>query len=313
MQNLKDRLGQVPGVVNAAVVRLAPLGNNIHVQRATAAADGNTFDVYVNNVDGDFFKTMGIPLLQGRTFKQGESDAAIVSESVARRLWPGKDPLQQLYNFGGKKLQVVGVSANAHTMVLRNGNAGESYVPIDPTKLVESMVLVRTAQPPENFSTLATTLARSLDSHLGPDVSTLRRAYDNKVGDSAQIAGIVSGMGLLALVLAVIGLYGVVAYNVANRTREIGIRMALGATPSSVVRSLLMNFVLPLSVALSVGLVLAAALSFVLRNELYGVNHLDPFSYLAAALTMVSVGALASLLPARRALKVDPMVALRCE
>lgn len=110
-----------------------------------------------------------------------------------------------------------------------------------------------------------------------------------------------------------IGLYGVVANNVANRTREIGIRIALGATPSGVVRSMLMNFVLPLSVALSLGLVLAAALSFILRNELYGVNHLDPFSYLAAALTMGAVGALASLLPARRALKVDPMVALRCE
>lgn len=313
MQDLKERLQQAPGVEASALVRLAPLGNNIHIDRTRAAADGNTFDVYVNNVDGDFFKTMGIPLLQGRTFKKGESDAAVVSESVARRLWPGKDPLQQVYDFGGKKLPVVGLSANAHTMMLRNGNAGESYVPIDPTKLAESMVLVRTAQPPENFSTLATTLARSLDSHLGPDVSTLRRAYEAKVGDSAQIAGIVSGMGVLALLLAVIGLYGVVAYNVANRTREIGIRMALGATSSSVVRSMVTSFVLPLSVALSVGLLLAAALSFILRNELYGVNHLDPFSYLAAALTMAAVGALASLLPARRALKVDPMVALRCE
>lgn len=313
MHDLKERLQQAPGVEASALVRLAPLGNNIHIQRAMSAADGSTFDVYMNNVDGDFFKTMSIPLLQGRTFKEGESEAVIVTESVARRLWPGKDPLQQLYDFGGKKLPVVGVSANAHTMMLRNGNAGESYVPIDPTKLAESMVLVRTAQPPKNFSTLATALARSLDSHLGPDISTLHRAYDDKVGDSAQIAGIISGMGLLALLLAVIGLYGVVAYNVANRTREIGIRMALGATPSSVVRSMLTSFVLPLSLALSVGLALAAALSFILRNELYGVNHLDPFSYLAAALIMAGVGALASLLPARRALKVDPMVALRCE
>ena len=313
MQDLKARLQQAPGVQAAALVRLAPLGNNIQVQRATAAADGTTFNVYVNNVDGDFFKAMGIPLLQGRTFKAGESDTAIVSDSVARRLWPGKDPLQQLYDDGGKKLPVVGVSAEAHTIMLRNGNGGESYVPIDNAKLAESMVLVRTAQPPENFAPLATTLVRSLDSHLGPAVSTLNQAYNDKVGDSARIAGIVSGMGLLALLLAVIGLYGVVAYNVANRTREIGIRIALGATPSGVVRSMLMNFVLPLSVALSLGLVLAAALSFILRNELYGVNHLDPFSYVAAALTMAAVGALASLLPARRALKVDPIVALRCE
>jgi len=313
MHNLKDRLQQAPGVEASSMVRLAPLGNNIHIERARAAADGSTFDVYANNVDSDFFKAMGIPLLQGRTFNPGESEAVVVSESVARRLWPGKDPLQQLYNFSGKKLPVVGVSAEAHTMRLRNGNAGESYVPIDPTKLAESMVLVRTAQRPDNFAPLATTLARSLDSHLGPEVSTLSQAYDDKVGDSVRIAGIVSGMGLLALLLAVIGLYGVVAFSVANRTREIGIRIALGATPSGVVRSLLTSFVLPLSVALSLGLVLAAALSFILRNELYGVNHLDPLSYLTAALTMAAVGALASLLPARRALKVDPMVALRCE
>ena len=118
--------------------------------------------------------------------------------SVARRLWPGKDPLQQLYDYSGNKLPVIGVSANAHTMMLRNGNAGEGYVSIDSGKLAESMVLVRTAQPPENFAPLATTLARSLDSHLGPAVSTLRQSYDDKVGDSAQIAGIVSGMSLLA-------------------------------------------------------------------------------------------------------------------
>ncbi|HWG86150.1 MAG TPA: ABC transporter permease, partial [Candidatus Acidoferrales bacterium] len=191
MHNLKDRLQQAPGVEASSMVRLAPLGNNIHIERARAAADGSTFDVYANNVDSDFFKAMGIPLLQGRTFNPGETEAVVVSESVARRLWPGKDPLQQLYDFSGKKLPVVGVSAEAHTMMLRNGNAGESYVPIDPTKLAESMVLVRTAQLPDNFAPLVTTLARSLDSHLGPEVSTLSQAYDDKVGDSVRIAGIV--------------------------------------------------------------------------------------------------------------------------
>ena len=198
-------------------------------------------------------------------------------------------------------------------MMLRNGNAGESYVPLEEKKLTESMVLVRTSLPPESFAAVAAGLARSLDPQLGPAVTTLRQAFDDKVGDSAKVTGIVSGMGLLALLLSVIGLYGVVAYNVANRTREIGIRIALGATPSGVVGSMLRGFIVPLSIALSAGLALAGALSFILRGELYGVHHLDPLSYVAAALIMTAVGALAALVPARKALKVDPMVALRCE
>lgn len=312
-QDLKSRLEQIPGVEASALVRLRPLGNNISVQRASAAADGTSFDIYVNNVDPDFLKSMAIPLLRGRTFTSGEHGAVIVSESTARRLWPGKDPLQQIYVYGTQKLPVVGVAADAHTMILRNGNAGEAYLPIDEKKLTESMVLVRTKNSPDNFAAIAGGVARSLDPQLGPVVQTLGHSYDAQMGDSAKIAGIISMMGVLALVLAVVGLYGVVAYNVANRTREIGIRIALGATPSRVVNGILSHFVLPLSVALMLGLVLAAGLSFILRDQLYGVHNLDPVSYVSAALLLVGVGGLAALLPARRASQVDPMLALRCE
>jgi predicted permease len=312
-QNLKQRVQQAPGVEAAAVVRLAPLGNNISIQRSTSAVNGSTFDVFINNVDGDFLRTMGIRLLQGRTFRPGERDAVMVSESVARRLWPGKDPLQQLYKINGKKLPVVGVSAEAHTIMPRNGNAGEVYLPIDEGRLAESIILVRTSQPADNFVATAGSLARSLDPQLGPVVTALRQLYDEKLGDSAKIAGVVFGMGILALLLAVIGLYGVVSYNVAQRAKEIGIRIALGATPSRVISGIIRRFVTPLTISTSFGLLLAAALSFILRDNLYGVGNLDPLSYLTAALLLGGIGALAALLPARRALKVDPMVALRTE
>lgn len=313
MENLKQRVQQAPGARASSLVRLAPLGDNLRIQRATAAADGSTFDVYINDVDGDFFRTMGIPLMQGRTFREGDSDVVIVSESTAHRLWPGKDPLQELYRFNTKKLAVIGVSADAHTMMLRDGNAGESYMPIDQTRLADSMLLVRTAAPSETFTGAASGLARSLDPHLGPVVSTLRQSFNDRVGDSARIAGTVSAMGVLALLLAVVGLYGVVSYNVAQRSREIGIRIALGATPSWIVRGIISRLIVPLTIATVAGLTLAAALSFVLRDALYGVGHLDPLSYFLAALTLGTVGTAAALIPARRALRVDPVVVLRSE
>jgi len=312
-QLLKNRVQHAPGVQASALVRLCPLGNNLTIQRAKAAADGTVFDVYLNDVDGDFFKTMSIPLLHGRTFNKGERDVVIVSDSTARRLWPGKDPLQQFYDFNRKKLAVVGVAADAHTMMFRDGNASESYMPIDEAKLTESIVLIRTAQSPETLTAVAASLARSLDPQLGPVVHTLRQSFDEKLGDSAKVTGVISGMGMLALALAVIGLYGVVTYNVAQRTREIGIRIALGATPSRVVSGIISRFVLPLSIATTAGLALAAALSLVLRDQLYGVGHLDPLSYFAAASLLAVVGGLAAVIPARRAIKIDPMVALRCE
>jgi predicted permease len=312
-QELKERIRQAPGVEGAAVVRLAPLGNNLRVQRGTSASDGSTFDVFINEVDGDFLKSMGIPLLQGRTFSKGERDSVIVSESVARRLWPGKDPLQQLYLFNRKQLPVVGVSAEAHTMMVRDGNAGEVYMPIDQGKLMDSMVVIRTGQPAENFTALAASVARSLDPQLGPVVTTLRQSFEDKLGDSAKIAAVVSGMGMLALLLAVIGLYGVISYNVAQRTKEIGIRIALGASAYRVISGIISRFVVPLTMAASLGLLLAAALSFVLRDQLYGVGNLDPLSYVTAALVLGAIGSLAAVVPARRALRVDPIVALRAE
>jgi ABC-type antimicrobial peptide transport system permease subunit len=156
-------------------------------------------------------------------------------------------------------------------------------------------------------------VVRSVNPLLSPQVQMVKEAFDEKVGFSGKIAAIISGMGILALLLAIIGLYGVVSYNVSQKTREIGIRMALGATRFDVVHSVLTRFVAPLSLALAAGLGLAAAASMVLRTELYGLSNFDPVSYLSAAILLAGVGGLAALLPARRALKVDPMEALRWE
>jgi len=127
------------------------------------------------------------------------------------------------------------------------------------------------------------------------------------------VAGVIGAMGTLALLLAMVGLYGVVSYNVAQRTKEIGIRMALGANSGDIVRAVAANLTMPLTAAIGVGLLLAGALSFVMRSYLYGVHNLDPVSYLGSSGVLLGVAVLAAFVPARRALKVDPMIALRCE
>lgn len=310
--DLQDRLQKMPGVEAVSVVRLAPLGDNIMVH-PTAGADGSKFEVFVNEAGPEFFQTMSIPLRRGRTFKPGEKDVAIVSESTARRLWPGKDPLQQTWAPSTRKVPIVGVVGDAHIMSIHDGNAGEAYEPVREPTLTQSYVLIRTSRSPEELMPMAAKVARSLDPQLSPVVSTLKQSFAERVGDTVKVTGIITGMGLLALLLAVIGLYGVVSYNVSQRTKEIGIRIALGATPSGVVRNMVSSFVVPLSIAMAVGLLVAAAFSFVMRSFLYGVHHLDPLSYLIASSILAGVGGLAALLPARRALKVDPMVALRAE
>lgn len=312
-QTLKERVAQMPGVESAAMILHQPLGNNITVGRGTPAADGSKFDIYYSRVDPDFFRTMAIPILRGRTFSRGEQDAAIVSESTARRLWPGRDPLQQTYDWSRKKLPVIAVVGDAYMMAIRDRESGEVYIPLEPAKLTESVLLVRTSRPPEEMAAMIARLARAQDPHLSPVTKTLQYAFDEKFADSARITAIISAMGILALLLSVIGLYGVVSYNVGQRTKEIGVRVALGATPAKIMGSLLSRLLVPLSIALAAGLVVAGALSFVLRSQLYGVNHLDPVSYLGAAAILAGTGALAALVPARRALKIDPMVALRNE
>ena len=237
----------------------------------------------------------------------------IVSESCARALWPGKDPLQQTWKLGEKKYSVIGLAGNARTTALRNGDDAQIYMPVTSANVNASILLVRTSRPPENLVANLGALARAIDPVLSPNVQPLKAILTERLSDSKKMTGVVGGMGTLALVLAVLGLYGVVAYNVSQKRREIGIRIALGANSSQVVQNMVANFFLPLSIAMAVGLVLAALLSGILRQFLYGLSNFDPLSYLGAVLLLAIVGGLASLLPARRALKVNPMEALRCE
>jgi predicted permease len=310
MEELQSRLRQLPGVDAASLVRNPPLGNRVTMQRAH---DDIKVNIHQNEISSHYFQTMSIPLLRGRDFMANEQGVIIVSESCARALWPGKDPLQQTWKLGEKKYSVIGLAGNARTTALRNGDDAQIYMPTTSANLNAAILLVKTSRPPEDMVANLGALVRALDPVLSPNVQPLKTMLAERLSDSKKMTSVVGGMGILALLLAVLGLYGVVAYNVSQKTREIGIRIALGANSSQVVQNMVANLFLPVSIAMAVGLVLAALLSAILRQYLYGLSNLDPLSYLGAVLLLAIVGGLAALLPARRALKVNPMQVLRCE
>lgn len=311
-EELQARLQTAQGVASTALALNPPLGNRVSLRPGGGEISVN---LHFNYVSPRFFETLGIPLLRGRDFSGEDAgkDLAIVSESAARNIWPGKDPLQQTFKDGQRTLQVIGLAGNARLTALRNGDDAVLYMPLGASKIDSATLLVRTSQPPRFALSIVTDLARVADPALSPNVEMLETTLADRMTDSRKFASIVGGLGSVALALAVVGLYGVVAYGVAQRTKEIGIRIALGATSGTLVRNMLSSFIKPLGWAIGAGLALASGLSMVLRQFLYGVSNWDPLSYMGAVLLLAVTGGLAALIPGRRALKVDPMEALRCE
>jgi ABC-type antimicrobial peptide transport system permease subunit len=175
------------------------------------------------------------------------------------------------------------------------------------------VVLIRTSRSAEAMVPLVASVAQSMDSRLFPETKLLKASFNRKMELERYATVTFTLLGLLAMMLACLGIVGVVAYAVSQRTKEIGIRMALGARPGDVLSIVLRQFSSPVIVGLVVGIGAAAALSQLLRRQLYGLSNLDPVAYLAAIAVFLAAAALAAWLPARRALRVDPMLALRHE
>jgi predicted permease len=314
---LQERLRRLPGVESVSLTNIPPFGSVINTERTEI--DGRVDWALADNVAPEYFQTMKIPLLRGRTFRAGESHVVIVSQSLARRFWPQADPLQQQLPVGedaaGGALTytVVGVSGDARIAMLEDPDVSEIYFPAEPDQLPGMTAVIRTAGPPESVVTAVSSIAKSIDPQVLPSVQMLQSALHHKLESARYGALAVSVLGLAALGLACLGIVGVVAYTVSQRIKEIGIRVALGARPWHVVSAILRQFSLPVAVGLLVGAGGAAALSSVLRRVLYGVSALDPAAYLSAVGLFAVAAALAAWLPARRALRLDPMRALRCD
>jgi predicted permease len=314
---LRSRLSRVPGVESVSLVSNPPLGNRWSVEKTKVA--GRTVDVHFNNIDPEFFQTMKIPIVRGRNLMRGDTHAIVVSESLARLQWPAADPLGKQFQRGvdsaGVSVSdtVVGVSGNARLVSPEDSDAVEVYQLAETDLLPSMVVLVRTSRPPKALVPFVTSVSRSIDPKLFPEVQLMKISFQQKIREAGYAAVAVSLLGLLSLFIACLGIIGLVAYAVSKRTKEIGIRMALGAKPSHVLSTVLRQFSLPVIAGLIAGVGGAAALSQLLRQVLYGISNLDPIAYLGAIGIFAAAVALAALLPARRALRVDPLRALRYE
>jgi len=309
LDTLRARLANLPGIVSMSMASNPPLGNRWTVFKTRL--DGKAVNIHFNNVDPLFFQTMSIPVLRGRALARGDKREIVVSESLARAQWPGENPIGKQFSDG--KDIVVGVVGNARLVSPEDSDAVEAYRLAQDDLLPSMVVLVRTAGPAEPLVPAIAAISKSIDPRRFPEIHLLRISFNQKVAQARNTALTVSVLGAVALLLACLGIVGLVTYAVSQRTKEIGIRMALGAQPSQVLSVVLRQFASPIVIGLLVGIGGAAALSQILRGQLYGLSNFDPAAYTGAVLAFAIASGLAALLPARRALLVDPMLALRYE
>jgi predicted permease len=305
MDELKLRLRAVPGVTSVALSKMPPLNDWIRVSYMELNINGRKVLVYPNFVDPEFFQTMEIPLVRGRNLLPGEQHAIVVSESLARRQWPGEDPVGKQFKNGDGKDTVVGVAGNARLNAMSDADAVEMYAAADPKDLAGSILLVKTVGAPDGLVPMVKSITESLDPKLFPEIRLLGPAFKKNMQPVEMAATVVSVMGLVAVVLSAVGLLGLVAYAVSQRMKEIAIRIALGAKRAQVLKAVLRQFAWPVAAGMVAGAGMAGGLSQILRRVLYGVSSLDPASYAGGIALLGGIILVAALLPARRALKLD--------
>lgn len=259
---------------------------------------------------------MGIPVLRGRGFSETDNVSAppviVINETFAQRFWPGQDPIGKHVRTGRKDQLVIGVVKNGKYFSLGEEPKAFLYLPLEQNHRASVFLHVRTAVDPDGFLQTVRKEVQSLDDKLPlADLKTMHAAMGFALLPARMAAGVVSAFAFLALFLAAVGLYGVMAYSVSQSIRDIGIRMALGAQAGDVLKLILGGGMTLTSIGLGIGLVVGFFLTGLMKGLLYGISPTDPLSYGSAIAVLAMVALLAVLLPARRATRVDPMVALR--
>ena len=333
--SVQEQVQGFPGTSGAALVNTLPLGGRV----SKRSLDVEGYDVpagedvplfWLNVVSPEYFRVMGIPFLAGRTFRDSDisgAPVAIVTDETARRFWPKQNAIGKHIRLLDDKdwRTIVGVIPDVRAYDLQRNApdwiGGTAYVPYNSTATLEDRriptemtIAIRTASDDSQMATMLRNTVAALNQEVPvSEVKTMRAVISEVVSTPASTTALMVVFAVLALVLGTIGIYGVLSFLVSNRTREIGIRMALGAQRGDVLRSV-MGEGAKLSLAgIALGMAGAFALMRILSGELYGVGTTDPLTFFSVAILVAAVALAACYVPARRAMRVDPMVALRYE
>jgi len=318
---LLERVRALPGVESAAFARMTPLSYGSY-SSSPIAADGcqpppeEAPTVEYNEVGPDYFVTIGIPLVAGREFTPGDDEkaalVAVVNETMANRYWKGRNPLGDRLQVKGRWVQVVGVAKDSKYSSVREVPKPFFYVPMRQNSTSGGLLHVRTPLTPEVMGAAIAREVRALDGNLAPyEVITLQEQLDRSTSPQMVAVTLVAILGGLALLLAAVGLYGVMSYAVSQSTRELGLRMALGADASNVLRLVLSRGLSLTLGGVALGAIVALGLTRLLGNLLYKVSPRDPLAFGSAFLVMAISALAACFLPAWRATRTDPARALR--
>jgi len=317
-----DRIGRIPGIWSVSWASNLPLWGRkeagIAIEGQEARKKSEAVSAVVDTVDLNYFSTMGIPLLEGRDFTQNDRDVStpvtIINETMAAKYWPNQDALGKRFQLSQGKgfLEIVGVVKTTNYQTLGEPPQACVYIPLRQ-HYTDSMILyARTERSPSTVLAAVAAEIHSLDPGLAvEDIRTGTKVIDQALWWSKIGVGLLGVFGLLALGLASVGLYGIMAYSVNQRRREIGVRMALGAGQGSVSLLVLRQGMTVVASGVGVGMALSLLLGSVLSRFLYGVSGSDPISLAGASFALLAVAFVACYLPARSASRVDPLLALR--
>jgi macrolide transport system ATP-binding/permease protein len=318
---LLNRIQSIAGVESAAYARVVPF-SYIGYSSAPIAVDGYqvardeqpTADY--DEISPAYFSTVGIPLVSGRDFTRADDEnaplVAIVNETMAAQYWRGADPLGMRLQVKGRWIRVIGVAKNAKYQNMLEDEKPFFYVPLRQSPSAQVSLLLRTRQDPSTMGPVVAREVHTLDANVAPfGILTMREQISRQTLTQLVAGRFLAIFGGLALLLATIGLYGVMSYAVSQSTRELGLRVALGAAPSHLLRLVMSRGLVLIALGIAIGLTVALATTRLFGYLLYGVNPRDPLSF-GSALVIITIASMAAcLLPAWRATRTDPLRALR--
>lgn len=320
-RRLLERIGERPGVLDVAITAhhpLAPGYTNSFVIEGRENEYEQQPEIPIRPVTPGYFATMGVPLKRGRMLEPrdgpGAPDVLLINEAAARRFFPGRDPLGQRISFWGRSREIVGVVANERFRGLGEAAPPAAYPSLAQVPLAAATLLVRATADPATLAPALREAVWDLDPELAlSGIEPLDRTLSDSIARPRFTTVLLAGFALLAVLLASIGIHGLLGYTVVQRTRELGIRLALGAPRHRVLGEVVGHGLALTLLGVGLGLLGALALTQLLQGLLFGVAPTDPAIFAATPLILVGVAVLASSLPARRAIRVDPVIALRSE